>query len=163
MSKDRASRLSREHSMIEREKKMRLAPRDIRHHFQRSEEDFFASRRNMGCRGRDVWHPPTDVYETKADVVIKMSLPGIRPDHVTVACNGDTITVCGVRNRRRSEQIERYHQMEIRNGYFERRITIHIPFDPSQAHGHYEDGFLLVHIPKTQQRSGQVVTIRLTL
>ena len=140
-----------------------LSPRDIRHHFQQSEEDFFSSRRNMGCRYGDVWHPPTDVYETRDDVVVQMSLPGVRPEQVTVACNGDTITVCGVRNRRRSDEITRYHQMEIRNGYFERRITIHIPFDPSRARGRYDDGFLFVHIPKTKQRTGQVVTIRLSL
>jgi HSP20 family protein len=137
--------------------------RDIRHQFQRSEGDFFASRRSMHRRYRDVWHPATDVYETSDEVVIQMSLPGVQPEQVTVACNGDTITVCGVRNGPRSDDIVRYHQMEIRNGYFERRITINIPFDPSRAHGRYEDGFLFVHIPKTQQRTGQVVTIRLRL
>jgi HSP20 family protein len=139
------------------------APRDMRHMFRESDSDFLASRRNMGFMGRDVWHPPTDVYETESDIVIKMCVPGVRPEQVTVAINGNTITVCGVRNGPDPGHVVTYHQMEIRNGYFERRISLHIPFDSSGARGCYEDGFIYVRVPKAQQMVRQVLTIKLTL
>ena len=54
-----------------------------------------------------------------------------------------------------------YHQMEIRNGYFERRIVIHTPFDPNGATAEYADGFLCVLIPKAPELVRHVLSIRL--
>ncbi|MHC4481863.1 MAG: Hsp20/alpha crystallin family protein, partial [Planctomycetota bacterium] len=94
-------------------------------------------------------------------IVIKMSIPGIQRNEVTVECNGDVITICGVRKGVGSQGVRRYHQMEIRNGYFERRIVIRRPFDPNGATARYEDGFLYVTIPKSSQPVQNVLHMRL--
>ena len=114
-------------------------------------------------RMRRVWHPPTDVYETRDDIVIKMSVPGIRRNQVTVACEGETVTICGWRGGPDPATVVTYHQMEIRNGYFERQVVLHRPFDPADARARYEDGFLFVHVPKAEKLIRQVLTIRLEL
>ena len=57
-----AERDTWECQMKETKPRAQAAPRDMRHLFRQSDADFFASSRNMGCMGRDVWHPPTDVY-----------------------------------------------------------------------------------------------------
>ena len=57
----------------------------------------------------------------------------------------------------------RYHQMEIRNGYFERRLIVRVPFNPDAMHAEYKDGFAYVFIPKAKESVRHIVTIKLNL
>lgn len=123
--------------------------------------DFYTVRRALrGSRG-DVWHPPTDVYETDEDIVIKVSLPGVQLSHIKVSCNGEVITISGVRHGPDRRTVRTYHQMEIRNGYFERRVAIHRAFDPRNARAEYRDGFLYVMVPKAPEFVRHVISIKL--
>ncbi len=136
---------------------------DERSIFRQFFEHLQADRRSQRGGRRDVWRPPTDVYETDSDVVIKVSLPGVRTDQIGIECNGEVVTVYGVRESTDRGAVRTYHQMEIRNGYFERRVAIHKPFDPREARGEYRDGFLYVFVPKAPQAVRRVVSIRLNL
>ncbi len=142
---------------------LRAGPLDERDVFRQFLQDFYAMRRDMRGRYRDVWQPPTDVYETDRDIVIKVSLPGIRSEQVAVECNGEVITICGVRRGPDAGSVRTYHQMEIRNGYFERKIALHRPFDPQGAKARYDKGFLYVVIPKAPEMVRHVLTIKLEL
>ena len=140
-----------------------MRPRDVHDLFRHFQDDFYALRRRLGGRQVDVWHPPTDVYETAADIVIKMSIPGVRPEYINIGCNGATITICGMRRGPDPGTVLTYHQMEIRNGYFERRIVLHKGFNPAEATARYEDGFLYVNIPKAEEGIPEVLTIEIRL
>jgi len=111
----------------------------------------------------DVWHPPTDVYETERDVVIKMCLPGIRASQVAVHFNGEAVTICGVRRPADLRNVRAYHQMEIRNGYFERRVVVQRAYDPHAARWRYEDGFLSVMLPKVGQPVVHILSVKIRL
>ena len=137
-------------------------PMEDRGVFRQVLQDFHAMRRSLQGQRRDVWHPPTDVYETAQDVVIKMSIPGVRANEVLVECNGEVITVCGVRRGPDPGSVLRYHQMEIRSGYFERRVILHTPFDPRGAHWDYEDGFLFIYIPKAVEQVRHVFSMKIS-
>jgi HSP20 family protein len=126
-------------------------------------DDFYTLRRSLGSRHGDVWQPPTDIYETDKDLVIKMCIPGIKTSEVAVEVNGDAVTICGVRKGPDPGTVLKYHQMEIRNGYFERRLVLHIPFDPDRMHAEYRDGFAYVFIPKAQESVRHIVSIRFSL
>lgn len=138
-------------------------PLDNQSLFQQFLHDFYAMRRTLRSHGGDVWLPPTDVYETDDDIVIKVSLPGVKRPHVVVEFNGEIITICGVRKGPDPGSVRTYHQMEIRNGYFERRIILHRPFDPEGATAELEDGFLHVFVPKAPELVRHVLTIRLSV
>ena len=111
----------------------------------------------------DVWHPPTDVYETDQEIVIKMCLPGVRASQVAVEFSGEAVTICGVRRAADLRSVRAYHQMEIRNGYFERRVVVRRPFDPHAARWRYEDGFLYVTPPKAGQPVVHVMSVNIRL
>ncbi len=132
------------------------------HHFGRVFDDFYAFTRMMGQQDADVWTPPTDVYETDSEIVIKMSLPGVNPSNIGIEFNGEVITICGFREWEESNPVVSYHQMEIRNGYFERKIVVHKPLDPDSTRAEYKDGFLRLALPKAHQSIGRVVAIRLS-
>ena len=127
--------------------------------FRRMLEDYYS--RMIPGQGGDTWAPPTDVFETDSEIVIKMSLPGVKAEDIGVRFDGETIVVCGYRGSGDTEDINCYHQMEIRNGYFQRKIVIHKPINPDGARAHYENGFLKIQVPKAQAPVEKVVSIRL--
>jgi len=79
-----------------------------------------------------------------------------------VEVNGATVTICGVRRGPDPGTVRKYHQMEIRNGYFERRLVLHMPFDPAGMRAEYKDGFAYIFMPKSQESVRHVVSIRLS-
>jgi len=140
-----------------------LGPLQDNPQFQRFLNDFYAMRRRLGGRRRQTWEPRTDVYETDAHIVIKVAIPGVAQDQLAVKVNGEVITICGYRPGPDPGTVRAYHQMEIHNGYFERRIVLHKPFDPNGATARYTEGFLYVHVPKAPELVRHVLAIRVTL
>ena len=94
-----------------------------------------------------VWSPPTDVYETEANYVIKVEIAGMRDEDFEVAFENNILRISGYRpdlNERRA-----YHQMEIRFGRFELALEIPVTMDIESATAEYKDGFLTIILPKT--------------
>jgi len=131
--------------------------------FRRALDEFYSFAKLRGSPNADVWAPPTDVYETSTHVVVKMCVPGVSRDSVRVSFRGDVLTISGYRGAAPEPRLVAYHQMEIRNGYFQRRVAIRIPIDPEQTSAQYHDGFLWVRIPKAQRLSGGSFTIRVSI
>jgi HSP20 family protein len=93
-----------------------------------------------------VWSPPTDVYETEENYVIKIEIAGMRDEDFEVAFENNILMITGYRsdlNERRA-----YHQMEIRFGRFEIAVEIFVSVDVEKATAEYRDGFLTIVLPK---------------
>jgi HSP20 family protein len=93
-----------------------------------------------------VWSPPTDVYETEENYVIKVEIAGMRDEDFEVAFENNVLMITGYRsdlNERRA-----YHQMEIRFGRFELAVEIFVSVDVEKATAEYRDGFLTIVLPK---------------
>lgn len=93
-----------------------------------------------------VWSPPTDVYETEENYVIKVEVAGMRDEDFEVAFENNILMITGYRsdlNERRA-----YHQMEIRFGRFEIAVEIFVSVDVEKATAEYRDGFLTIVLPK---------------
>ncbi len=142
---------------------VRVRPADESEVFRRWMDEFFGFSRPVARQGGEAWVPPTDIYETEQDVVIKMSVPGIKTQNVRVLFDGDVVTISGYRESPPEAGLVAYHRMEIRNGYFERRVVIHRPINPEAATAQYRDGFLWIQIPKVGVRVHRVYALRLRL
>ena len=97
-----------------------------------------------------IWSPPTDVYETEENYVIKMEIAGMRDEDFEVAFENNILMISGYRsdlNERRA-----YHQMEIRFGRFEISVEIPATVDMEKASAEYKDGFLMIVLPKTNTK-----------
>lgn len=94
-----------------------------------------------------LWSPPTDVYETEENYVIKVEIAGMRDEDFDVAFANNILMISGYRsdlNERRA-----YHQMEIRFGRFEIAVEVPLPVDIDNATAEYKDGFLTILLPKS--------------
>lgn len=92
------------------------------------------------------WSPPTDVYETEEDYVVRVEIAGMREDDFEVQLENDTLLISGSRpdlTERRA-----YQQMEIRFGKFLTALNLPGPVNIEQARAEYKDGFLTVVLPK---------------
>jgi HSP20 family protein len=92
------------------------------------------------------WSPPTDVYETEEDYVVRVEIAGMREDDFEVQLENDTLLISGSRpdlTERRA-----YQQMEIRFGKFSTALTLPGSVNIEQARADYKDGFLIVVLPK---------------
>ena len=95
-----------------------------------------------------LWSPPTDVYETQTDYVVRVELAGIRETDLEITFDNGILVITGVR----SDVPERraYHQMEIHFGTFSTAIGVPGPVDLDRSVAEYADGFLMVRMPKTK-------------
>jgi HSP20 family protein len=105
-----------------------------------SPEQWDAIQQHRGFR------PPTDVYETDTHAVVRMEVAGINPNEARISYTNRVLTVVG----HRSDPAEKlaYQQMEIRYGDFRRDVLIPWPVDEDHIQANYEDGFLVILLPK---------------
>ena len=100
------------------------------------------------------WRPPTDIYETDDTVYVRVEIAGMREEDFVIELNGRELTVRGFRQ----DQSERrsFHQMEIRFGEFALSLELPFHFVSAQVHAVYQNGFLLVSLPKARPRQIQI-------
>ena len=101
-----------------------------------------------------IWSPPTDVYETEENLIVKVEVAGMREDDFQVSVEDQILLIQG--NRPDINERRAYHQMEIRFGKFE--ITFGLPtgVDLDNASAEYKDGFLTIVFPKIHAKHIEV-------
>jgi HSP20 family protein len=97
------------------------------------------------------WSPPTDVYETENNFVIRVEAAGMRESDFTINAEDNFLVISGVRTE--SPEWRAYRQMEIRFGEFSTTIELPLGVDVSKADADYKDGFLNVILPKLKPTS----------
>ncbi|MCC7212717.1 MAG: Hsp20/alpha crystallin family protein [Candidatus Brocadia sp.] len=123
--------------------------------------EFFSLNKNIPMQPSTPWQPPTDVYETPDDIVVKMSIPGMKSDDIHVSFLEDVLTVHGLVSDATPHERICFYQVEIRYGYFERKIIIPKPVDTEKMQATYKDGFLQVVLPKARQLSSQKISVKI--
>lgn len=95
-----------------------------------------------------VWSPPTDLYETEDEYVVRVEIAGMREADFEVTLENEFLVISGIR----PDVLERraYHQMEIRFGKFSTAIAIPGPVEVERSMAEYEDGFLTVRLRKAR-------------
>ena len=114
------------------------------------EDSFVTSPRFLSTLGPGVT-TSIDMYHTANDVVVKLVLPGVKPEEVDITITGDTLTVKG--ETKAEEKIERedYLYQEHRYGTFSRSVTLPGGLDSDKTEASFENGILALTIPKTEQ------------
>jgi HSP20 family protein len=100
------------------------------------------------------WSPPTDVYETEDNFVVRVEVAGLRDDDIEVAIENNVLMISGSRadlNERRA-----YRQMEIRFGKFEIAVEIPVQIEVEKSAAQYKDGFLVIRLPKLNSKNAEV-------
>jgi HSP20 family protein len=124
----------------------------LREAMDRLFEDSYVPARRQAERQAEqreqVWRLPLDAYVTPEEVVILANMPGVKPEHVEITIEGDTLTIKGERPAP-LENVD-YVLQDRSYGKFQRTLNINIPVDANKAEAKFEDGLLTLAIPKAE-------------
>jgi|SRR5579883_1329571 HSP20 family molecular chaperone IbpA len=70
------------------------------------------------------WEPPVDILETDRHVLVLVALPGVDPDQVEVAIDGNDLVVAGTRVLPDELRTAVIHRLELPQGRFARRVKL---------------------------------------
>jgi len=101
---------------------------------------------------------PLDVYATPEEITIIASLPGLTPDEVDIAIEGDTLTVRG-ELRPPLENVNHLFQ-ERAYGTFSRTLTLNIPVEVESAEAVFENGLLTLTLPKAEETKPKIIKVK---
>ncbi|MGD9298543.1 Hsp20/alpha crystallin family protein [Thiohalocapsa sp.] len=103
--------------------------------------------------------PSVDVLDRDDEVVVKAEIPGVRKEDVELSVTDNTLTISGETQHEEKEEKENYSRREIRRGAFSRTVTLPAAVDTDKATAKFEDGMLVVSMPKVTKTSRKRVEI----
>ncbi|MDO9085818.1 MAG: Hsp20/alpha crystallin family protein [Anaerolineaceae bacterium] len=98
------------------------------------------------------WRPPTDVYESDECIIIKVEIAGMSQENFDITYFKNILSISGSRTDENSS-VKSFHQLEIGYGDFLTSIEISIPVQVDKADAVYQNGFLVIKLPKAQPKS----------
>lgn len=93
-----------------------------------------------------IWSPPTDLFENEHNYIARVEVAGMRHQDFSITLNNNLLTISG--SRPDTPERRAYQQMEVRFGEFSTTVAIPGPVSVETSIAEYEDGFLVVTLPK---------------
>lgn len=123
---------------------------------QRLSEEMFRSGPTLASSSG--WEPRVDVLEEREAIVVRAEIAGVRGRDIQIVGNAvrNTLVIRGVRNEDTAPSCSKtgFYQLEICYGEFLREVKLpEIPLDMEGIEARYNNGILLVRIPKVEAES----------
>ena len=106
------------------------------------------------------WRIPIDLMETDDQLIVKASLPGIKPEDVQVNVQGDTVTIRSQTKEEQKGQQGRYHYQERRQGVCSRSVTLPLSIQPEKVTATFEQGVLTLTLPKAEEAKRRSIQVQ---
>ena len=108
---------------------------------------------------RDRWIPAMDLVEKDDHLELRADLPGMNEDDVDVEIRDGVLTISGERRNEEEETREGYRRVERAFGRFSRSIALPDGIDPDDVHANFDNGVLVVSVPKPKESEPKHVEI----
>ncbi|MCI5227608.1 MAG: Hsp20/alpha crystallin family protein [Candidatus Electrothrix sp. AX2] len=104
------------------------------------------------------WAPVVDILETENDFVLKVELPGVEKDDVTVSIDNRILTIKG--EKKRDDKEGKVHRTECRYGSFVRNFTLPQDVDTNKVEAACKNGILSLKLNKMEQAKPKQIEIK---
>jgi HSP20 family protein len=105
------------------------------------------------------WTPLCDIYETDKNIVIKMEIPEVKKENISVTFDNNVLTVNG--ERKPEEGLgHNYHRSERSYGHFLRSFTLPPFVDTKNITAESNEGLLLVTLPKVEEAKAKQIEVK---
>jgi len=108
------------------------------------------------------WRPAMDVYEDKETITLEAELPGVELKDVSVTVDDGILTVKGEKKFTRDTEKKSYFRVERAEGTFVRSFTLPLGVESEKIDASYNNGILVVQIPKKPEKIPRQVKIKNT-
>lgn len=107
-----------------------------------------------------LWAPRIDIMETDGAYELRMDLPGLSKDEITINVENHRLTVHGEREEERREDDMNMLRMERHVGRFYRSLPLPEDALPEQAEASFRQGVLAIRLPRTASKKPTRVSIQ---
>ncbi|MDB5395866.1 MAG: hypothetical protein JWM91_3372 [Rhodospirillales bacterium] len=98
---------------------------------------------------REVFIPPTDIYETSDNIVLLAEMPGVAPDSVDITLERRVLTIRGRAVKQEHANFRQIHR-EFGDGDYERVFVLSEDIDRDRIEAKYKNGVLHLVLPKAE-------------
>ena len=122
--------------------------------------------RLMDDRGRRIgyddgpWNVPVDVTQEGDDIVVRASVPGLKPEDISVTLDDGLLTIEGEVASESEVNESDYLLRERRVGRFRRALRLPDTADADKAQPSYENGVLKIAVPKQEARKARRLEVK---
>lgn len=110
--------------------------------------------------GTEDWHILLDVIQKKDDVVVKASIPGVKPDGIRVTVEDNVLTLKAERKPEAEGSDVTYLIQERPTGSFYRALRLPNTVDTGKIESEYENGVLTITLPKAEEKKKKQIEIK---
>ncbi len=132
----------------------------LREAMDRLFEERFAWPAHTAMHGFETLGLPIDMYQTDEAVVVKATVPGVKPDEIDISITGDTLTIKGETKAEEKVEKENYFRRERRYGTFTRTVVLPDAVETDKAEAAFEDGVLTLTIPKAEEIKPKQIKVK---
>lgn len=101
-----------------------------------------------------------DVKETNDDVIVKTSVPGVKPDDIDISLTGDTLSIRGEFKAEQKKEGETFLRQERAYGKFERTLSLPTMIVADKAKAEFDNGVLTLTLPKAEEVKPKTIKIK---
>lgn len=102
---------------------------------------------------------PVDVIDNGPEIVIRASLPGVRPEDVSITVLGDTLTIKAQIPDDEELKGATYLRHERKATAFVRSLTLPVPVESERAEARFKHGVLTLLLPKSESVRPKVIRV----
>lgn len=105
---------------------------------------------------------PVDIWQTENELMVRASVPGVRPEELSISVLNGVLTLKGESRPSEIPQNAHYLRQEIGYGSWERSFELPFSVQADRAEAHFEHGFLTVTLPKAEEAKPRQIKINVT-
>jgi HSP20 family protein len=131
----------------------------LRQAMDRLLEDSFIQPRGL-TGDRDQGGMELDVMERKDAYVIRASMPGVKPEDISVTTERGLLTIRGDSHQEEEQNEGRYYRRERRTSQYARSIALPGEVNADACDASYEHGVLTITLPKAEHEQAKQIAVR---
>ena len=132
--------------------------------FRRLFDEPFASSMERACCSsaeENEWKPLVDVVDSKDGILLKVEIPGVKQEDISISVEENTLTVKGERKQESQVNEEGYSRFERSYGAFQRSVLLPPTVDADRVKATYKDGVLEVQLPKKEEAKPKTIKVEI--
>lgn len=106
------------------------------------------------------FRPAADLSETNSSLEIKMDMPGVKPEEVSIEVTGNTVRISGERKEEKEQKDKTWHRVQRASGQFSETLTLPCAIKENEVKAEFHDGVLVVTLPKIEAAKTHTVKIK---
>jgi HSP20 family protein len=120
----------------------------------------FFSQKNELFGLDESWVPCVDISEKEDEVIVKVELPGVAHEDISILLHSNRIELKGIKMEKQSRRRVRYFRLEREFGTFRRIVFLPSAVDPEKSKALLENGILTIILKKYRREKEKKVVVK---